>query len=60
MLLLYRSVLTGSSVVISATLASGSVAENKIVPMDQIKKKAVSNAAFLNQSRLLNIVISVL
>ena len=30
------------------------------MPMDQMKKKAVSNATFLNQSRLLNIVISVL
>ena len=48
----------GSSVAMSAFLANGSVTGNKIVLMVPMKKNVVSNAAFLNHSKLLNIVIS--
>jgi hypothetical protein len=49
-----------SSAVMSASLANGSVTENKTVLMDQMKRNVVSKATFLIHSSLLNIVIFVL
>ena len=57
---LYRSERTSTSVVMSSTQASGSVTENKIVLMDLMKKNVVSNATFIDHSKLLNTVISLL
>jgi hypothetical protein len=39
----------GSSVVMSAYSADGSVMENKIVLMDQMKKNVVSNATYISE-----------
>ena len=50
----------GLSVVMRASSANGSVTENKIVLMDPIKKNVVSNATFIDHSKLLNTVISLL
>jgi hypothetical protein len=38
-----------SSVVMGASLASGSVTENKTVPMNQMKKNVVSNATYISE-----------
>ena len=50
----------GLSVVMRASSANGSVTENKIVLMDPMKKNVVSNATFIDHSKLLNTVISLL
>ena len=57
---LYRSERTSTSVVMSSTQASGSVTENRIVLVDQMKRNAVSIATFFNDSKLLNFVIYLL
>ena len=43
-----------------ASSADGSVMENKIVLIDPMKKNVVSNATFIDHSKLLNAVISLL
>ena len=50
----------GLNVVMRASSANGSVMENKIVLMDLMKKNVVSNATFIDHSKLLNTVISLL
>ena len=50
----------GLSVVMRASSANGSVMENKIVLMDPMKKNVVSNTTFIDLSKVLDTVISLL
>jgi len=40
---------SNSCVMMSAFLANGSVTENKVVLMDQMKKNVVSNATYISE-----------